>query len=679
MVQVRDEQLQRAVSKIVDDGRDIHISGEPGIGKTEFLEHVKTRLPAEYTIEETTVRIHHDIPDIERDLLHIARRAAVERDSKPNQVTSASGSAFGFSGGATVDDRVRDLYKLEDLTTNWSGDPLVICIDDVHKIADDEQTARGVVSEIADVLGDEIHLITVGQISAIKDVEELHLNLYTLKETRKFLEAEYGDIPEGTIKEVHSKVEGHPLYLSLLTESTEDAADFELPEDAVFDTIEKRYIESLPAETEQFLRQVAVLPELSERTCSGIIDDRSATEIDRMLRRLNRQVIVQEVNRSDAGDKIYKIHERFRRFLMQKHPNPTRDHRTALEHHFEELLQKIGEESDETWKEILPHSFHLRFHLTSLHDEVTPEYFLKELDQCGITHPERGILVFFGGVGVFPARAIELFQTEHEAFSEWLLENAENELTANLLVQITDWALSQVGDDDPIELSEVRVEGSMDDLPIESQPFDELDVSEAQARHLENSLKNILSYFLIEEPYRSSTHRRQAHKQIESYGISYELLSEFRAEVKQTLVESQLGDEFESLVEQYVETVGQELEGSLTSSLDFHSLRDQMMELGRHTFDDVHEDLFIDTGVLEEITINGGDVLEQAENPAFAMLWYHFYIAYLGEQPSAEVPEEIQERYLRMVKARKAYEAALDKPMFTAEDTEDLLALDTGD
>jgi len=64
---------------------------------------------------------------------------------------------------------------------------------------------------------------------------------------------------------VHSKVEGHPLYLSLLTESTEDAADFELPEDAVFDTIEKRYIESLPAETEQFLRQVAVLPELSER------------------------------------------------------------------------------------------------------------------------------------------------------------------------------------------------------------------------------------------------------------------------------------------------------------------------------------------------------------------------------------------------------------------------------
>jgi len=32
-----------------------------------------------------------------------------------------------------------------------------------------------------------------------------------------------------------------------------------------------------------------------------------------------------------------------------------------------------------------------------------------------------------------------------------------------------------------------------------------------------------------------------------------------------------------------------------------------------------------------------------------------------------------------MVKARKAYEAALDKPMFTAEDTEDLLALDTGD
>jgi hypothetical protein len=237
--------------------------------------------------------------------------------------------------------------------------------------------------------------------------------------------------------------------------------------------------------------------------------------------------------------------------------------------------------------------------------------------------------------------------------------------------------LSQFGDEDPVELSEIRVEGSMDDLPIESQSFDELDVSEVQAQRIESSFKNILSYFLIEEPYRSSTHRRTARKQIESYGISVDLLSEFRSEVKRTVIQSQFGEEFESLVEQYVETVGQEFEGSLTSSLDFHGLRDQMMELGRGAFDDLHEDLFIDTGVLEEIVVNGGEVLEEAENPAFAMLWYHFYFAYLGQQPSADVPEGLQERYHQLVRARKAYEVDLDEPMFKADEADELAELDT--
>ena len=165
MVRVRTEQLQRATSKIASDGKDLHISGQPGIGKSKFLDQLISQLEDQYTIEKTSVRIHHDKADLERGLLHSTRRVAPERDAKPNQVTNLSGGVGPVSGGATVDDRVRDIHKLEDLTRDWSGDPLLLCVDDIHKIADDEQTVREIIGEFSSILGDCIHLVTAGQIS----------------------------------------------------------------------------------------------------------------------------------------------------------------------------------------------------------------------------------------------------------------------------------------------------------------------------------------------------------------------------------------------------------------------------------------------------------------------------------------------------------------------------------
>ncbi|GAA3880902.1 hypothetical protein GCM10022627_37470 [Haloarcula argentinensis] len=84
MVEVRYEKLQRAESKIREDGKDLHISGEPGMGKTEFLSHLQSRLESEYAIVKKVVRRQHDINNIARDILHSVRREAPERDSKPN-------------------------------------------------------------------------------------------------------------------------------------------------------------------------------------------------------------------------------------------------------------------------------------------------------------------------------------------------------------------------------------------------------------------------------------------------------------------------------------------------------------------------------------------------------------------------------------------------------------------
>ncbi|ELY49140.1 hypothetical protein C495_01015, partial [Natronorubrum sulfidifaciens JCM 14089] len=100
-------------------------------------------------------------------------------------------------------------HKLKDLTANWSGTPLVVFVDDIHKIADDEDIVCDVINDFASVLGNNVHLVTAGQISIPSDsiVEEFRLNLYTRDETQVFLEASFDEVTEDHVHDVHTAVE----------------------------------------------------------------------------------------------------------------------------------------------------------------------------------------------------------------------------------------------------------------------------------------------------------------------------------------------------------------------------------------------------------------------------------------------------------------------------------------
>jgi len=672
MVKVRKEQLERAKSKITDNNKDLHISGEPGIGKSEFLSHLQDELATNYTIDTQTVRLHHSRDDLERDLLHRTRRNAKNRDSLPNQSTGASGGAGPVSGGVQLDDRVRDLHKLEDLTEDWSGDPFLLCVDDIHKIDDNKKIVREIIDEISAALGDQIQLVTAGQIggvSGVTDVEEIHLNLYTEEETRLFLQETVGDLSPDTVRNVHTGVEGHPLYLSLLTASSEDEKDLRLPEDEVYDTIEHRYIEALPHDTVTFLRQVAPLPELNEKTCSGIIDGLSEAEAARKLRELNRRVIIQQVNRTDDQDSIYKIHERFRNFLVQKNRNNDEINRTAFQYHIQEVVTNFKEGGDrqEPMKISLPHFFHLRQHLKNLYgDEAGPEAFIKEIEQMSLSYPERGIVIIHSVFGVFPTDPATLWQLEYDTFSDWVYEICDNEYQAELIVQLVEWGLSQF-DDDSMDLTDVRVDGSLDELPVDSQPMNDLNLAEEHVERLRRIGRNILCFFLIEEPYRSKTHQQQVIHLLDTYGISIDVALTFKNRIKTILRNSELGDQFEALFEEYTATVGKEFEDSLNSSLDYYELRDQSMQLGEELFENLHYEVFLHSGLLKEIAIEGGKILEEAENPGFAMLWYGLFTSYFGDNnPDSSAFNQLKELYIEQLEDRHMYEMSIENPVINA-------------
>ncbi|WP_207587163.1 hypothetical protein [Halomontanus rarus] len=683
MVEVRQTKLHRAYSKIVDEGQDVHISGQPGIGKTEFFNNLQERLSDGYHIEEKVVSEHHEPKDLENDLLNLARTAANQRDLQSNQLISFSfGLPSFFSGGATKDDRERDLHKLESLTSDWSGTPLLLFVDDIHKIADDENVVRGVISEFSAALGENVQMITAGQISAsrVNDIEDIPLTLYSLEETRVFLEDAFDDLTDDIVQDVHSRAEGHPLYLRLLIESTDDIEELRLSRDEVYTTIEERYLDSLEPEIEQFLRQVAPLPELDEKTCHGIVDNLSVTEITRILRTLNQRGIVQKVNRTDDGDNLYKIHEHFRKYLAQKHQNQDEVHRNAFQYHIYEISEKIPNNGKEAWANSLPHSFYAQYHLREIYgDNITADHFLEEMDRLNLSYPRRGLVVVYTSIGVLPEEALNIWDLEFPVFNDWLSEEVENEPLADFIKQLVEWWLSQF-QDDPKRLEDIEVDASLDDLPIEEKPVEELDISKQHAKQLRISRDHVFQFFLGEEYYHNKAHQEQALKLFDRYGISLDVAIEFKDTVISILSDSEVEDELDHLTDQYHKGVGELLEESLMSRIDVHQISHHAMDLGQEMFETLHYDIFLSSGTPEELAIEGGEVLEDAENPAFAMMWYALCTTYFRENwPDSEVFDEVKDRYLEQRENRRIYEEELEEPIFEVEETSKAVVLEGTD
>ncbi|ELY49131.1 hypothetical protein C495_01025, partial [Natronorubrum sulfidifaciens JCM 14089] len=121
-----------------------------------------------------------------------------------------------------------------------------------------------------------------------------------------------------------------------------------------------------------------------------------------------------------------------------------------------------------------------------------------------------------------PKQAPNVLQQEFPIFSDWLYESVEHEPVADLVHQAVEFILSQFSDD-PKQLEDIQVDASLDDLPIESHPITNLDISEEHAQRIRTSFQYILQFFLVEEPYRSKTHREHALKLFDTYGISLDV------------------------------------------------------------------------------------------------------------------------------------------------------------
>ncbi|AKU09859.1 ATP-binding protein [Haloferax gibbonsii] len=317
---------------LIDNGESlIHIAGEPGVGKTWALEKVNRAYSGSQDVEIASIGGHLDVEDF-FGIIYRSILTQLPEDKKEDgwRLTGLGGSAVGFGASASWDAesaeapqvqfRYRDI--LEEAAEIYPADQrLLLCIDDLHKLNISEDAIRDAMREAADLLTQNITLITAGQLAVNRLDTAVTISTFSEEQTKSLLQDEFNHLSEDDAAEIHQELHGHPLYIGLLIEANEPDEVPEIPKGEVYDEIQTRYLHSLSEDEQRFLRLTSPLPELNERLCAAVIpvdDSFSSVGIDRLLRGLSDRVITRDLGWNDDSTKSYRIHDTFREFLHQR-------------------------------------------------------------------------------------------------------------------------------------------------------------------------------------------------------------------------------------------------------------------------------------------------------------------------------------------------------------------------
>lgn len=376
------EDIQEQISQRLDgDDTLFHIAGEPGVGKTFLLDWVEDEFGEEYTVERVELGSHHSIQTVAQKIYQTILSDIPESVKKGDrELTGVSGSAVAVGGGVSwtrnppdwAENRFEYIEALDQMADHVpDGHTRLICLDDVHNVDQDEEKIKDALVEIAEVLGPEVTLLSSGRIQFTGQVPVTRLSTFSEAQSVELLANEVPEIKPATARELHNRLSGHPYYVGLLTDIEDPASAIEVPEEDIRDYIEEEYLEALTRDEERFLQATSPLTELDEHVCSFVLSDEDRFDqvgVRRLLRGLNKRVIVQDRGAGPDGTTRYAIHDKFREFLLRQESDPGDIHVAAFEFYADQLRSQIA--SDGTDFEQGTHSTTLCTHHLSALIEV---------------------------------------------------------------------------------------------------------------------------------------------------------------------------------------------------------------------------------------------------------------------------------------------------------------------
>jgi hypothetical protein len=350
------EDIQVQIAQRLDgDDTLFHVAGEPGVGKTFLLDWVEDEFGDEYSIERVELGSHHSVPTVAQKIYQTILSDIPESVKKGDrEVTGVSGSAGPVGGGLSwtqnppdwAEDRFEYIEALGQMADHVpDGHTRLICLDDVHNVDDDEEKIKDTLVEIAEVLGSEVTLLSAGRLQFAGQVPVTRLSTFSEAQSVKLLTNEVPEMEPATARELHDRLGGHPYYLGLLADIEDPASAIEVPEGEIRDYIEVEYLDALTRNEERFLQATSPLTELNEHVCSSVLADEDRFDqvaVRRLLRGLNRRVIVQDRGDGPDGTTRYAIHDKFREFLLRQESDPGEIHAAAFNFYSEQVQSQLA-------------------------------------------------------------------------------------------------------------------------------------------------------------------------------------------------------------------------------------------------------------------------------------------------------------------------------------------------
>jgi hypothetical protein len=350
------EDVQEQIAQRLDgDDTLFHVAGEPGVGKTFLLDWVEDEFDDEYSIERVELGSHHSIPTVARKIYRTILSDIPESVKKGDrEVTGVSGSAVAVGGGLSwtrnppdwAEDRFEYIEALDQMADHVpDGHTRLICLDDVHNVDDDEEKIKDALVEMAEVLGPEVTLFSAGRLQFAGQVPVTRLSTFNEAQSVELLTNEVPEMESATARESHDRLSGHPYYLGLLADIEDPASAIEVPEEEIRDYIEVEYLDALTWDEERFLQATSPLIELDEHVCSSVLayeDEFDQVGVRRLLRGLNKRVIVQDRGDGPDGTTRYAIHDKFREFLLRQELAPDEIHAAAFNFYADQLQSQLA-------------------------------------------------------------------------------------------------------------------------------------------------------------------------------------------------------------------------------------------------------------------------------------------------------------------------------------------------
>lgn len=684
MPRIRQDEFNSVLEAIDNGAQTIHISGQPGVGKSIFLEDLADELSTSCKTRILYVRKGNSPTTLTQNLLHKIRDEVGTIRAVFNKATGGTVGLGPVSVGVSTDDRARHLQKLADLSASVKAEkPLLLFIDDIQKL-DAPETTRGYLRELSSNLGKNVHIITAGRL-VYEDADlNVHLEAFSREETAEYLQQEYPKVESKTIDGVYEKLDGHPYYLSLLTEAADSDSTFEIPEDDAHEFIERAYLDSMSAREEEFIRKTSGLAELDEEICSAVLDNISRTRARRILNSLSSKAVVTELGRSeDTGDRVFKVHDLFQEFLHRRLNDPDELHREAFQYYAMKLYDAV-EESEAPPLDGFVFSLMGNAHLSEIYDEKpNVQQFRAEVDRLDLEPHER-LQFMFGYAPYAPTpdeHSSTLFALEFDDYTGWIRslepEDEEEELQIEVYSVIMDLFRATERSNADIEFDESGLEIYESTI----QRIDEVDFvtffdedEEDAAQIIPDMLRmcvHVAAYRDGEDEEHGEEHLTAAYEVLEKYGLNHIAIEEFITNCRKLAEEYEAGEQAEEMVEaQMEEYISQLDQDDITRNTLIRMQSDlygEIMELANSAF----TAMISESNRLLEFVHECGDSLKQTDNPFFVAAWYSFAAhVYKKFAPAADATKELEETAQHYTKHRIEYEENLDNPIYEIEEFE---------